>query len=182
MGDQHGRGFDPLDDLRAAWRSLEAPAPTDELADADPRTRRAVEWMRAAWATVEPERELAPPRPVPVAAPRLLPPPVLLRLAAAILVATLAALLWWRPDGSAAVEEGAPGLTADSDAPSAPDRRVPEPERVPEQPVLEHVVQFASLSSEKLEMRSGPVRLVLLTGGGQTADGGARNDSSEEER
>ncbi len=167
--------LDPLEDLAEAWRSLEAPEPADELGDADATTREVVAWMRAAWRTVEPERR------VPTGAPILRPRygrPALLRLAAAALIAALAAAVLWRPGAEAPAE---PIVAEGPDA--------PVPEVIPEQPVPEGRVPLASLSSEHIEMRSGSVRLILLTGDGHPADGGANNhdverddDITEEER
>ncbi|MEW6074426.1 MAG: hypothetical protein AB1726_17760, partial [Planctomycetota bacterium] len=52
----------------------------------------------------------------------------------------------------------------------------------PEQPVREHGSVLASLTSEYIEMRSGPVRLILLTGGGRAGGEGAGTTSREESR
>ena len=148
-------GYDPLDDLREAWRSVEPPPPADELADADPTTRAVVGWLREAWQGLEPRNPLRPPVPAPVLAFR---PATLARLAVAALVVALAAALFWRPEGA----------------------RVPEMEVVPERLVPRERVQFASLTSEHIEMRSGPVRLILLTGDGHPADGGAGDDHEDD--
>ncbi len=57
---------DPLDELRDAWRDIEAPPLDDEP---DPQTRAAVEWMRAAWHELEaPALPSVPARRLPMIA------------------------------------------------------------------------------------------------------------------
>lgn len=175
-------GPDPLDELRDAWNSLDAPEPADDPVDADPATRAAVEWMRQAWATVEPTREPSVPRPAPILRPSFARRP-LVPLAAAVLLAGFAALLWWSAGDDRDETRDAPAVV-DVDPPvtKIEEHRVPQPERVPELPVPEYGHQLASLSSNHLEMRSGPVRLILLTGPGASADGSALPPHSEEDR
>ena len=176
--------FDPLEDLREAWQSLEAPEPADELDAADARTREVVAWLRAAWRTVEPARQPRVPAGASILRPRF-GRPALLRLAAAALILALGAAVFWRPGAEA---PGRPGEDEPAEPVVADGPGGPVPEVIPEQPVPEGRVQLASLSSEHIEMRSGPVRLILLTGDGHPADGGAnhedvRNDDiTEEER
>ena len=188
----HLQGDDPLDDplddvleeLRGAWASLEAPAPADDLGETDPRTRQVVEWMREAWSTLEPETTPTWHRPAPILRPAFRPE-VLPRLAAAALVAGLVALLWWGRQGDATIPDSSPDegpMMAAGGNPRPEEQRAPEPERVPERSVQAHGVQFASLSSEKIEMRSGSVRLVLLTGPGTMAGESAGQEPTEEYR
>jgi hypothetical protein len=57
------RGPDPewLDALAGAWQRLPPPSPDRPLAEQDPATRRAVEWMRSAWLAL-PVPAALPPR------------------------------------------------------------------------------------------------------------------------
>jgi hypothetical protein len=143
----------PLDELREAWWSETPAEPADELDEADPKTRDTVAWMRAAWQGLEvPEPRLPAARRARPA--RLRPRLVPLALAAA--AALLAAL----------------GIYLATDAGEV--ERMPAPEThlaqggSPREPANEATEvassgDLAYLGSDRMELRSGPVRLVLLT-------------------
>lgn len=151
---------DPLDELKQLWSSLEPPAPAS-----DPRERATGEWLRAAWAALEPAADDATDVDAPAVAwaraafdaieaptaaeqavaaePERRRPRLALVTAGALAAAAAAVLLQPRL--------GAPGDTgplqsigevdvASVDAPPAPTVHV---------------------SADGLELRSGPVRLLL---------------------
>ncbi|MSR63978.1 MAG: hypothetical protein EXS08_16260 [Planctomycetes bacterium] len=138
---------EPLDgearELRALYRSLQPPTTADELAEADPGTVRAVEWMRAAYRGL-----VVPPCALPRATPRprraARPVPRVLALAAAAAALVLGAAALWRRLARPAANPG--------------------PERVAQvpAPVAREGVEILSVLPDRLELRCGPVRLVLL--------------------
>jgi len=167
-----GREPPELDALRATWRELEPPAPDAALDAPDPRAEAAVEWMRAAWRELEP-----PPAEIPWrlrARPRRR---TLARLAAA--AAILVALAWSLrelarrdtevPDevAVATVETGAdsehrtpppaPAHGAGRPGGGREDETAPPSADTGDEPVL------VALASDRMELRSGPVRLILIT-------------------
>jgi hypothetical protein len=129
------------EDLRRLYARLQPPPLADDIAEADPETARAVRWMQAAWQELE-----IPAARVPNLARRA--PRRLRRLhfalaaAAGLLLAAGAAL--WR------------GLAG---APPEPAARLAEG---PALPAADRVEVLAALP-DRVELRSGPVRLVLLT-------------------
>ncbi|MBL8842950.1 MAG: hypothetical protein JNL90_15635 [Planctomycetes bacterium] len=125
----------PLDALAAAWGAIEPPAPTAPLGAPDATTRAAVDWMARAWqATAEP--------PAPRLPWRLRARP-LLRHATPFL-ATAAALLLW-------VRFAATDLS-----------RIETP---PAEPLvaLSASIPITHVAADRTELRSGRVRLILLT-------------------
>jgi len=145
----------PSAELRDLYRSLQPPRPADEACAADPRTARAVAWMRAAWTQLEipeaapPSRTLARPR---SRWPGAVGPRVLGLAAAAVALALAGAALWprsWRadpsePPASLAQSEGIPGNSSAVPA-SGHDG-----------------IQVITSAPDRLELLSGPVRLMLL--------------------
>ena len=140
----------PLDELRAAWTSLRPREPAEEADQADARTGEVVDWLRAAWGTVEaPVLQRPGPR---VPAGRLL----FLRgsrlakgvaAAAVVLVAFGSWALFQRP---------------------APDVRSPDEDmQVHVPPAPADGPRVASLGPDYIELRSGPVRLILFDGRNQ---------------
>ena len=151
MPDERLDGSDlPLDELRRAWERLETPRPEPELEDCDPRTRAAVAWMQAAWSRVE-----APAPRVPLARPALRPQPWMLPLAAAAGVLLALAVVF------ALQRLGVGVRPADVDTPIAAQ---PASQGAPA-PRPDDAVELAALAPDRVELRSGPVRLILLTGG-----------------
>jgi hypothetical protein len=133
---------DPLpEELKQLYRRLQPPALPDEAAEADTETARVVQWMRDAWSGLE-----APARATcakqlalrPVRRSRL----AFAAAAAALLLAGAAAL--WRERAG--------------DAPLAPAPRVAQGDVS----AAEDGVELISVRPDHVELRSGPVRLVLL--------------------
>jgi len=130
---------DPLELLAASWKRLEAPSPARDLEKEDEVTRRAVLWLRQAWSTLE-APVLRAPRRLRFAPfrRRVLRPAV----AAALLLAAGAALfLPGRPQETRSAAEIVVR------APNPPEPR----------PVL-----LPDSRPGRMELRSGPVRLILL--------------------
>jgi hypothetical protein len=148
---------DWLADLRAAWRQGPEPASDRPLAEEDLHTRLAVDWMRQAWLAL----------PVPAAsAPRRTPA---LRSRAGWRYAAAAALLLalgvplaigaWRHAHRPAAPP-APVATAEPAAPvSPPAPTAPVAPAAPAAPAA----TIVAIDEHHLELRSGPVRLYLMT-------------------
>ncbi len=135
-----------LRELGALYRGLRPPPLADGASEADPETARAVQWMRAAWGGLEipPARVPALPRRAPRALWRLRGPARSRLLGAAALLLALGGAALWR-----ALRPGA------------------EPARAPRvaqgpAPAAERGVEVLAALPDRLELRSGPVRLVLL--------------------
>ncbi|MCZ6596974.1 MAG: hypothetical protein O7B99_04990 [Planctomycetota bacterium] len=163
---------DSIDDLRRAWQGLEPPETGGALGAQDPETRASVDWMRAAWLGLEP-----PPTRVPVRSGHLRrkellrPERVLLRVAAALLfIASGAALAWKLFDVPSGTSEPAPAVARNGAAAGEP---------IESTPAEEDQVVIASLAHDHIEMRSGPVRLILLTDSGVT-DGAASIEATDD--
>jgi len=132
----------PPDELRALYRRLQPPPLADDLAAADLETARVVRWMQGAWSG------LAPRTPVPsgLTRPRGSVPhvPRARIAAAAAAVLLLAGAVLWR-------------LSSTTDQGSAPARvaqaTAGEPERS---------IEVIDVRPDQIELRSGPVRLLLL--------------------
>jgi len=133
----------PVDELRRLYERLQPPELADDLAAGDAETARVVGWMRGAW------RELEAPR----AATLVLRPlprkravrPLLVSAAAAVLLLAGAALwraLAHREPGEEVVH--APSIEAGAEA------------------SIEAGVEILDVGPDHVELRSGPVRLVLL--------------------
>jgi len=147
-------GRDPLDALGAAWRSLAPPDPAAALDAPDPATRAAIDWMRAAWQAGAPAAPTAIPWRLRLRLARPSVRPLLPWIAAA--AATLLVALLLRP------------------APSPPPGAEPvELAAHPHPPEPSHAgspgasPELVSLSADRMELRSGPVRLILFTPGAE---------------
>lgn len=127
----------PTPPLRDLWRELESPPMHRPLADEDAATQASVAWLAAAWRATQPAATPAQPRARRTT--RLLP---WIGLAAA---AASFALILLRPGAS-------PDL-----APPAPDSP-PLLAAAPRAPQIE----ILSSTPERLELRSGAVRLTWL--------------------
>lgn len=149
-------------DLRAAWLRLPAPEPAGELAAADAETRAAVAWMCAAWDVVAIPASVpllaAGPSRVHTVRPRRSRLVLPASLAAAGLLLFALAGLWLF--GS--------GRLAGSDAPIV---RVagglPRPDPSTRKAAA---LRVAAVDAERIELRSGPVRLLLITAGSSGPD------------
>lgn len=141
----------PLAEFAAAWRELDAPDATAALAAPDAATQATVDWLRAAWQASAP----ATPTGLPwsmrtrLALRRVAPWSALVAAAAAvvILLTQLAEPARVPPTPSAPLENVAIGP-------------VPEPiASVPTAPAEIRPV----IHADRMEMRSGNVRLILFT-------------------
>lgn len=131
--------LDPLEELAAQWRRLEPPDATAAVDAPDDATRAAIGWMREAWRAAAP----AAPRDLPwKLRARLLRRRALPWLAAAAAIVAVAFLL------SRAGEPGGRSLGR------------PDPVRVAAQ-VPSH--RSFDCAPDRIELRSGPVRLILFT-------------------
>ena len=156
---------DPLDELRAAWRSIEPPD-VDSASEAEPTdeiTQRSVAWMRSAWSEVGPRRESTLRELQPLVDSRKrgrhlralehFVKRTRLSVAAAVLLVS----------GLALVTARLAGWLGSSSPALVPAERVARDERpVESAPRSQDGLRIASLSNEHLELRSGPVRLILL--------------------
>jgi hypothetical protein len=160
-----------LDALREAFGALPAPPSARALADEDETTRRAVAWMASAWRALPAPAPRAPGKPEQ-AAPRTAPgaPPSLAAArarraarwrrpaaAAALLIASLG--LAWLLSGRTRAVPAAPPVAGAPGGDAAPgDRGAYTP--------VKHATATASLvaaTPDRLELTSGPVRLMLFT-------------------
>lgn len=155
---------DPLDDLTAAWRAIEAPRLDAELDDHDPATEAAVDWLRKAWERSAPET-VPETLDAPWRARRLQrrARPVRTFLAVAASITAVFALV--RALGPRASD---PPTTVDVavHTPLHPSGDPPgEPRTSPQSMDLdsERTPELIASTSERLELRSGNVRLLLFT-------------------
>ena len=137
-------------ELHALYRDLRPPPPADEASEADPTTRQVVQWMRGAWQALEAPPSTRPgelrPRPRALPARRWVVP------AAAAALLLLAGGALWRALGV----PGEPAFPARlAQAPAAP------PEATPDAPAHD-AVEILGVHPDRVELRSGNVRLVLL--------------------
>ncbi len=130
------------EDLRRLYASLRPPPLADDAAEADPETARTVQWMRDAWHGLE-----IPPARVPRVTRRA--PRRLRRLRFALLAAAAGLLL----AAGAALWRGLAGAPPDPAARLAEGPALPDADRV----------EVLAALPDRVELRSGPVRLVLLT-------------------
>jgi hypothetical protein len=157
--DEPGAEGDALRELTEAFGALPAPPPTRELSAEDEATRRSVDWMRAAFTAQQPRDGLQALHARRAAAQR----PFAWRslAAAALLLVLLGGPGWLALRGGRAPEppERVPTRIAQIPAqleppPVAPTRLAPAP--VAATPGL------VAVSAHALELRSGPVHLLLV--------------------
>jgi hypothetical protein len=127
-------------ELRAHYRRLQPPPLADDLEGSDPETARVVQWMQGAWRGLTPPRTLVPGRTLPRPTVRLVPR---LRIAAAAAAVLLAGAALWR-------------VLSRTDPTSAPAHLA----QAPAEPL--RGVEVIDVRPDRLELRSGPVRLLLL--------------------
>ena len=162
------RDPDPLEELRESWNSLEPPAPVRDLAAEDAETRAAVRWMASTWNALEAPEPRAVPTPIRSTVVRRAAP--VLSLAPRLALAAAAGLFVWfgfvasRPDPSDTALSNS-GLSQSGAANGAPELAAVT---APSAPVL------LAATEERVEMRSGGVRLVLLQPPAPTAGGTPR--------
>jgi len=126
------------DELRALYERLQPPPLADEAGESDPTTAEVVAWMRGAWQRIEPPRVAVPRPAVPLPSRRRTRSSSFALAAAAALVLLAGAAAYLRALRPA----------------SAP------PPNVAEQPASG--VEILAVLPDRIELRSGPVRLVLL--------------------
>ena len=147
-----------LEALRGAWQQGPAPAPHRPLAEEDPATRAAVRWVRDAWLALP-----VPAARAPRSLPRAEPPPVVhlrwrrVAAAAALLLALGVPLLVVA--ARHAGRSRAPDVAPVAEAPAPPAAPTLDGAPCAEPPAA----QVAAVDEHHLELRSGPVRLYLIT-------------------
>ena len=154
---------DPLDVMRAAWQHQDAEVPGESLEDQDPATRQTVRYLREAW------RRSAAQHPVE-APPELLRPTKKLgslgsvSLMVGLLGASAAAwLLWLAP--LEVPERIDPGERVAGIVSDAPESQVPRTAGR-----AWHVAEADfTARDDGIELRSGSVRLILITPGAASA-------------
>ena len=127
---------DPLDSFKNAWEGLEPQQPGGDLDQEHAETQRAVAWMQEAWTALEIPTPVVPKR---RQSRRWFPLPLRYAAAAAILLAVGSGLFWLPGSG-----DGTAPLTTETTTPDAP--------------------RILMATEERIEMESGPVRLILVAG------------------
>lgn len=153
-----------LEALRGAWQHGPAPAPDRSLADEDATTQAAVRWVRDAWLAL-PVPAAQAPRPAPHAAPPLVVHPRWRRVAvaAALLLALGVPLLVFAARRAAESRTHGGRLAAEETGPPPAVAPGPQPPPPPAAATPEPGPQVAAVDEHHLELRSGPVRLYLIT-------------------
>jgi len=153
-----------LEALRGAWQQGPAPAPDRSLAEEDPTTQAAVRWVRDAWLAL-PVPAAQAPRAAPHAAPPLDVHPRWRRVAvAAALLLALGVPLIVLATRRAAESRPADGeLVANEPGPLPKVAPGPQTPPLPATATAEPRPQVAAVDEHHLELRSGPVRLYLIT-------------------
>jgi len=141
---------DELEELRSLWRDVRPPAVSDSL---DEETERAVEWMRAAWNAVE-----APP--LPAALERSVPRETTTGWTGAALF-LIAASVFVVFALRSPIVEGPGSRPVDDTATNA----LEHPEGTNPTGTDVEAPPFVAMASDRIEMRRGSVRLVLLRQG-----------------
>jgi len=139
--------------LHAAWRAMTPPDPTAGLESPDPRTAATLDWMRAAWSASAPAAPPALPWRLRLQLARRRAAPSAPWLAAA--AAVIAAIALFVRDGARdRVREATtpPCVELATEPNPAPPRADPEVD----------APKLVSLTADRMELRSGPVRLILF--------------------
>lgn len=149
----------PLHDLAALWAQVEAPAPhTDDLAATDATTQRTVAWLQAAVAASTASAPCPPPAARRLARrPRWLAPA--LTAAALLLVSLFLSTL----DEPGPRPQDAVDLAVATPPEPDPPTIGPSPPDATDAPSAFARGLEARPSDNGLELRSGPVRLTLIT-------------------
>lgn len=157
----------PLDELRAAWRTLAPADPAEQLDEPDAATRATLDWLRAAWQATASDAPTAPPLRLPwrlrltAARRRLLP--LAPWLAAAGLLVVL--LREFTAPHSARPATRAPSrgdLVVEASPDAAPVAAGPTIVHVPDPIAVSDVIPLTAVDAHRMEMRRGPVRLILV--------------------
>jgi hypothetical protein len=159
---------DPLEELRARWQDLAPPPPGDELAAEPAEVRVPLERLRDAWRALEPaagDADAARRAVRAWAAAQRAPAGVrpdarvgwsVLAAAAAALAALIGGGAWLAARGGEGPQGARPAYVAT--APPAPESAEP-----PGAPPAENAPRLAAVAVDRIEIRSGNVRLVWLT-------------------
>lgn len=141
----------PLRELGALYRGLQPPPLADGASAADPRTARVVQWMQSAWRGLEvpPARVPELPRRAPQGLRALRGPARLALLGAAAALLVLGGAALWR-------------ALRHVDEPARAPRVAENPDNAAGGGDKESEVEVLAALPDRLELRSGPVRLVLL--------------------
>jgi hypothetical protein len=131
-----------LDELRAAWRTLAPDDPSARIDAPDAATQAALEWMRAAWNATAAD---APPDAAPIRPPWRARWTVARRRALPLLPWLAAAGLLF-----AVLREFTPPHAG------------PTIVHVPDPISVSDVVPLTAVDAHRMEMRHGPVRLILV--------------------
>jgi len=168
MTDEPREPDDVLDALARAFRELPAPAPARELGDEDEATRRAVAWMAAAFSAQSPASS-APPAAILARSTR----PVLRRVRPTWRPLAAAAAVLLLLGGGLLLAERVlqPRAATRTEPPVAyappidiPAPQVPAPEPAPPDitPPVASASGVVAVADDHLELRSGPVRMLLF--------------------
>jgi hypothetical protein len=168
MTDEPREPDEVLDALGRAFRELPAPAPARELGAEDEATRRAVAWMAEAWQAQSPASS-APPAAIFARSAR----PVLRRVrplwrplaaAAAVLLLLGGGLLLAERLGQPRAATRPEPTVAHAPPIDIPAPQVPAPEPAPPDitPPATSASGVVAVAEDHLELRSGPVRMLLF--------------------
>jgi hypothetical protein len=153
VSDEHDVAW--LAGLQSAWRSIPPPDPTAPVDAPDAETRASVEWLSAAW------RAAASHAPAPSTLPA--------RLRARLLRRRAAAIAPWLA-AAAALVLGITWFARSERTPSPPIELASEHSATVEPPLAPRSAgpesgepKLVTLTADRMELRSGPVRLILFT-------------------
>jgi hypothetical protein len=149
------RSDEELEGLRRAWDDLDAPDPIRDAAQADAQERAALEWMRGAWERVETPASIRW-RGAPAERGRRWA-----QMAAAAAAAAAGIVWFWfaaTPTHESPFEPSSPSELGIALAEPRVGSGVPD-----EGPTAPAKVEVARVTSDRMELRSGSVRLILLT-------------------
>jgi len=154
----------PLDELRAAWRSLAPDNPAERVDAPDSETRATLDWLRAAWQATASDAPTAPPLQLPwrlrlTAARRRLLPLAPWLAAAGLLVALLRE---FTAPYAAPTAPSRGDLVVDASPDAAPVAAGPTVVHVPDPIAFPDVIPLTAVDAHRMEMRRGPVRLILV--------------------
>lgn len=158
-GDESG-----LAELRAAWRTLAPEDPAERLDEPDAATRATLDWLRTAWqASASDAPELRLPWRLRLGAARRRLRPLAPWLAAAgLLVALLREVTAPRGATQSGRVPSRGDLVVEASPDVAPVAPGPTVVHVPDPIALPDVIPLTAVDAQRMEMRRGPVRLILV--------------------
>ena len=157
----------PLDELRAAWRTLAPVDPAERVDAPDSETRATLDWLRAAWQATAADTPSSPPLRVPwrlrlTAARRRLLPLAPWLAAAGLLVALLREFTAPHSARQAMRAPSRGDLVVEASPDAAPVAAGPTIVHVPDPIAFPDVIPLTAVDAHRMEMRRGPVRLILV--------------------